>query len=70
MTLAKTCCASTIETSHTLSPLDGTTLKTDVAAWLTRRVTVAKLGELVEPFGLGHPDSVCNLLGRAEAAMK
>ena len=42
----------------------------DVAAWLARRLTVATLRELVEPFGLGHPDSVGNLLGRAEAAMK
>ena len=41
----------------------------DIAAWLARRLTVATLRELVEPFGLGHPDSVRSLLGRAEAAM-
>ena len=41
----------------------------DVAAWLARRLTVATLRDLVEPFGLGHPDSVRGLLGRAEAAM-
>ena len=41
----------------------------DVAAWLARRLTVATLRELAEPFGLGNPDSVRNLLGRAEAAM-
>ena len=42
----------------------------DVAAWLARRLTVATLRELAEPFGLGHPDSVRGLLGRAEATMK
>ena len=42
----------------------------DIAAWLARRLTVATLRELVEPFGLGHPDSVRSLLGRAEAAMQ
>ena len=41
----------------------------DVAAWLARRLTVATLRELVEPFGLRHPDSVRGLLVRAEAAM-
>jgi len=41
----------------------------DVAAWLARRLTVATLRELSEPFGLGHPDSVRGLLGRAERAM-
>ena len=41
----------------------------DVAAWLARRLTVATLRELAEPFGLRHPDSVRGLLGRAEAAM-
>jgi len=42
----------------------------DIAAWLARRLTVATLRELVEPFGLGHPDSVRGLLSRAEAAIK
>jgi hypothetical protein len=41
----------------------------DIAAWLARRLTVATLRELMEPFGLGHPDSVRGLLGRAEAVM-
>ena len=41
----------------------------DVAAWLARCLAVATLRDLVEPFGLGHPDSVRGLLGRAEAAM-
>ncbi len=41
----------------------------DVAAWLARRLTVATLREMTEPFGLRHPDSVRGLLGRAEAAM-
>jgi hypothetical protein len=45
-------------------------LRRDVAAWLARRLTVATLRELVEPIGLGRPDRVSNLLGRAEAAMK
>jgi len=42
----------------------------DVAAWLARRVTTATLRELAPPFGLGHPDSVRNLIRRAEQAMK
>ena len=42
----------------------------DIAAWLLRRLTVATLREFVEPFDLGHPDSVRSLLGRAEAAMQ
>jgi len=37
-----------------------------VAAWLARRLTVATLRELTEPFGLSHPDSVRNLLNRAD----
>ena len=41
----------------------------DAAAWLARRLTVATLRELAEPFGLGHPDSVRNLIRRAERAM-
>jgi len=42
----------------------------DVAAWLARRVTTATLRELSSPFGLGHPDSVRNLIRRAEQAMQ
>lgn len=42
----------------------------DVAAWLARQVTVATLRELMEPFGLSHPDSVRSLVNRAEAAMQ
>ena len=34
-----------------------------------RHLTVATLRELAEPFGLGHPDSVRNLIRRAERAM-
>jgi chromosomal replication initiation ATPase DnaA len=41
----------------------------DAAAWLARRLTVATLRELAEPFGLGHPDSVRNLIRRAERAI-
>jgi REP element-mobilizing transposase RayT len=47
-----------------------TEVSRDVAAWLARRLTVATLRELAEPFGLGHPDSVRNLIRRAEQAMK
>ncbi len=42
----------------------------DVAAWLARRVTTATLRELSFPFGLSHPDSVRNLIRRAEHAME
>jgi len=42
----------------------------DVAAWLARRVTTATLRELSSPFGLGHPDSVRNLIRRTEQAMQ
>jgi len=42
----------------------------DVAAWLARRVTTATLREWSSPFGLGHPDSVRNLIRRAEQAMQ
>lgn len=41
----------------------------DVAAWLARRLTVATPRELAEPFGLGHSDSVPNLICRADRAM-
>ena len=37
----------------------------DLAAWLTRAMTTATLRELMEPFGLSHPDSVSNLVRRA-----
>ncbi len=40
-----------------------------MAAWLARRLTVATLRELAEPFGLGHPDSVRGLIQRTEKAM-
>lgn len=38
----------------------------DIAALLARRLTTATLGELSELFGLGHPDSVRNLIRRGE----
>jgi len=41
----------------------------DVAAWLARRLTRATLRELAQPFGLGHPDSVNNLVRRADRAI-
>jgi REP element-mobilizing transposase RayT len=44
-------------------------LSRDVAAWLARRLTVATLRELAEPFGLRHPDSVRGLVQRTEKAM-
>ena len=40
-----------------------------MAAWLTRRLTVATLRELTDPCGLGHPDSVRGLIKRTEKAM-
>lgn len=42
----------------------------DVAAWLARRLTDATLRELVSAFGLGHPDSVSNLVRRADRAIR
>jgi hypothetical protein len=45
-------------------------LSRDVAAWLARRLTVATLRDLMEPFGLTHPDSVRGLINRAESAME
>ncbi len=41
----------------------------DLAAWLTRAMTTATLRELMEPFGLSHPDSVSNLVRRADQAI-
>ena len=41
----------------------------DIAAWLARRLTSATLRELAAPFGLGHPDSVSNLVRRANEAV-
>jgi hypothetical protein len=38
----------------------------DLAAYLAHRRTTATLRQLAEPFGLGHPDSVSNLIRRAE----
>lgn len=42
----------------------------DIAAWLARRVTTATLRELSMSFGLGHPDSVRNLIRRADQQME
>jgi hypothetical protein len=41
----------------------------DLAAYLAHRRTTATLRELAEPFGLSHPDSVSNLIRRAEKAL-
>ncbi len=41
----------------------------DLAAWLARELTPATLRELSEAFGLTHPDSVRNLIRRAERAL-
>ncbi|MFO7903808.1 MAG: transposase [Pirellulaceae bacterium] len=41
----------------------------DVAAWLARRLTSATLRDLMVHFGLGHPDSVSNLVRRADKAV-
>jgi hypothetical protein len=41
----------------------------DLAAWLARAMTTATLRELMEPFGLSHPDSVSNLVRRAARAL-
>jgi putative transposase len=42
----------------------------DMAAYVAHRHTTATLRELMAPFGLSHPDSVSNLLRRAEAQIK
>ena len=44
-------------------------LRRDIAAWLTRRLTTCTLRELAPRFGLGHPDSVSNLVRRADKAI-
>jgi len=41
----------------------------DLAAYLAHRRTTATLRELAASFGLGHPDSVSNLIRRAERAI-
>ena len=41
----------------------------DLAAYLAHRRTTATLRDLAEPFGLRHPDSVSNLIRRAERAL-
>ncbi len=41
----------------------------DLAAYLAHRRTTATLRELAALFGLGHPDSVSNLIRRAEKAI-
>jgi len=41
----------------------------DLAAYLAHRRTTATLRELTEAFGLTHPDSVSNLIRRAEKAL-
>ena len=38
----------------------------DLAAYLAHRHTTTTLRELAAPFGLNHPDSVSNLIRRAE----
>jgi REP element-mobilizing transposase RayT len=41
----------------------------DVAAYMAHRHTTATLRELASPFGLRHPDSVSNLIRRAQRAL-
>ena len=41
----------------------------DIAAWMAHRRTTSILRELGGVFGLRHPDSVSNLIRRAEAAI-
>ena len=41
----------------------------DIAAWMAHRRTTSTLRELSGVFGLRHPDSVSNLIRRAEAAI-
>ena len=41
----------------------------DIAAWMAHRRTTSTLRELSGAFGLHHPDSVSNLIRRAEAAI-
>ena len=44
-------------------------LARDIAAWMAHRRTTSTLRELSGAFGLRHPDSVSNLIRRAEAAI-
>lgn len=44
-------------------------LDRDIAAWMAHRHTTATLRELSGAFGLRHPDSVSNLIRRAETAI-
>jgi len=41
----------------------------DIAVWMAHRRTTSTLRELSDAFGLRHPDSVSNLIRRAEAAI-
>jgi chromosomal replication initiation ATPase DnaA len=41
----------------------------DLAAWLARELTPVTLRELSTAFGLTHPDSVRNLIRRADRAL-
>ena len=41
----------------------------DLAAWLARELTPVTLRELSAAFGLTHPDSVRNLIRRADHAL-
>ena len=41
----------------------------DLAAWLARELTPVTLRELSAAFGLTHPDSVRNLIRRADRAL-
>jgi hypothetical protein len=47
----------------------GQRLSRDMAAWLARRYTRATMREMIPHFGLRHPDSVRNLVRRAESAL-
>ena len=42
----------------------------DLAAWLAHRKTTATLRDLASYFGLSHPDSVSNLIRRAERELR
>ena len=41
----------------------------DLAAWLARELTPVTLWELSTSSGLTHPDSVCNLIRRADRVL-
>jgi chromosomal replication initiation ATPase DnaA len=41
----------------------------DVAAWFCRRLTACTFRELAPAFGVGHPDSVRNLVRRVDRAL-